>query len=107
LDLSHLLGARIRICIEAAGYRTVEEFAFAKGMSKSTLSDITSGKKSPTVQTLARLANALKIRIGDFFEDSRLDSWVREAPPSYFKNRSKTPAVSKSAPGKVRKKIRK
>jgi transcriptional regulator with XRE-family HTH domain len=106
LELSQLLGARIRICIEAAGYRTVEEFAFAKGLSKSTLSDITSGKKSPTVQTLARLANALKIRVGEFFEDTRLDSWVREVPPSYFKNRTKTPKASK-APAKDRKKVRK
>lgn len=87
--LQELLGARIRICIEKNGYRTVEEFAFAFGIGKSTLSDILTGKKSPTVTTLARWANALKIPLADFFEDERINIWVREAPPEYFHNRRK------------------
>src|SRR5690606_25835983 len=49
VTLQELLGARIRICIEKAGYRTIEEFAFAFGIGKSTLSDVLNGKKSPTV----------------------------------------------------------
>jgi transcriptional regulator with XRE-family HTH domain len=101
VTLQELLGARIRICIEKAGYRTVEEFAFAYGIGKSTLSDILTGKKSPTVSTLARWANALEIPISEFFRDERLNDWVREAPPEYFKNRSKNPGTAK-APGRPR-----
>jgi transcriptional regulator with XRE-family HTH domain len=94
VTLQELLGARIRLCIESAGYRTVEEFAFAFGIGKSTLSDILTGKKSPTVSTLARWANALEIPMREFFEDKKLDDWVRETPPDYFQNRSKTPRGS-------------
>lgn len=90
-ELPVLLGARIRICIEKAGYRTIEEFAFAFGIGKSTLSDILSGKKNPTVSTLARWANALEIPIAEFFHDDRLNTWIREAPPEYFQNRGKNP----------------
>lgn len=101
VTLQELLGARIRICIEENGYRTVEEFAFAFGIGKSTLSDILTGKKSPTVNTLARWANALGIPIATFFEDEQINVWVRETPPDYFHNREKpsgdpnTPRVPK------------
>ncbi len=101
VTLQELLGARIRICIEENGYRTVEEFAFAFGIGKSTLSDILTGKKSPTVNTLARWANALGIPIATFFEDERINVWVRETPSEYFHNREKpsgdpnTPRVPK------------
>gem|GEM_PF-2335264 len=100
MTLQELLGARIRICIEQAGYRTVEEFAFAFGIGKSTLSEVLTGKKSPTVSTLARWANALEIPLKEFFEDKRLDAWVREAPPEYFQNRAKTPGGSKTTPAR-------
>jgi transcriptional regulator with XRE-family HTH domain len=95
--LQELLGARIRICIEKAGYRTVEAFAFEFGIGKSTLSDVLTGKKSPTVSTLARWANALKIPMREFFEDRQLDDWVRETPPDYFHNRGKTPRSPKKS----------
>ncbi len=88
--LQELLGAQIRICIEKAGYRTVEEFAFAFGISKATLSEVINGKKSPTVSTLARWANALEIPIAEFFEDKRINDWIREVPPDYFHNRGKS-----------------
>ncbi len=96
VTLQELLGARIRVCIEKAGYRTVEEFAFAHGIGKSTLSDVLTGKKSPTVATLARWAHALGIPMRDFFEDRKLDDWVREAPPGYFRNRGKTPRTTRA-----------
>jgi transcriptional regulator with XRE-family HTH domain len=101
VTLQELLGARIRICIEKAGYRTVEEFAFAFGIGKSTLSEVLTGKKSPTVSTLARWANALEIPLVEFFRDERLNDWVRETPPEYFHNRAKTPRTAKGA-GKSR-----
>jgi transcriptional regulator with XRE-family HTH domain len=100
-ELPVLLGTRIRICIEKAGYRTIEEFAFEFGISKATLSDVLTGKKSPTVSTLARWANALEIPIADFFDDEKLNDWVRETPPEYFQNRGKTPRNTK--PRKKRK----
>src|SRR5690606_33231833 len=89
VTLQELLGARIRICIEKAGFRTVEEFAFEFGIRKSTLSNILTGKKSPTVTTLARWANALGMPLSGFFEDDRINSWVRETPSDYFHNREK------------------
>jgi transcriptional regulator with XRE-family HTH domain len=95
-ELPVLLGARIRICIEKAGYPTVEKFAFAFGLSKATLSDVLTGNKSPTVSTLARWANALEIPLADFFRDDRLNTWVRETPPEYFQNRGKNPRGGKS-----------
>jgi transcriptional regulator with XRE-family HTH domain len=99
-ELPALLGARIRICIEKADYRTVEEFAFEFGISKATLSDVLNGKKSPTVSTLARWANALEIPIADFFDDEKLNDWVRETPPEYFQNRGKNPRGGKAKPSK-------
>ena len=95
------MGARIRICIEQAGYRTVEAFAFEFGIGKSTLSEVLGGKKAPTVTTLARWANALKIPLREFFEDKQLDEWVRETPPDYFHNRGKTPRPAKKNTGRT------
>jgi transcriptional regulator with XRE-family HTH domain len=103
-ELPALLGARIRICIERAGYRTIEEFAFAFDIGKSTLSDVLTGKKSPTVSTLARWANALKIPLADFFDDDPLNDWVRETPPEYFQNRVKQPRGPKTPKGSKRRK---
>lgn len=99
MELQELLGARIRLCIEKAGYPTVEQFAFAFGIGKSTLSDVLSGKKSPTVSTLARWANALEIPLTEFFRDERLNDWVRETPPDSFQNRGKTPRAPKTPRG--------
>ena len=104
MEFSKLLGARIRICIEAGGFRTVEEFAFATGLSKSTLSDITSGKKGPTVQTLIRIVSALKITLAELFDDSELNTWIREVPPTYFVNRPKTQRSPNPPSKKPRKK---
>jgi transcriptional regulator with XRE-family HTH domain len=94
-ELQQLLGARIRLCIEQAGYRTVEEFAHAFDIGKSTLSNVLSGKKSVTVATLARWANALEIPMKAFFEDKQLETWVQEASPDYFRNRPKPASAAK------------
>lgn len=94
-EFQQLLGARIRLCIEKAGYRTVEEFAFAFGIGKSTLSNVLAGKKSVTVTTLARWANALDMPITVFFDDERLETWVREASPEYFTNRPKATVLKR------------
>ncbi|MCD6024962.1 MAG: Helix-turn-helix domain [Fibrobacteria bacterium] len=80
-DFSEILGARVRNCIEAAGYRTIEEFAFAKGLSKSTLSELLNGKTKPSVETVARIAARLKIPLWELLRDSELDLSVREMDP--------------------------
>lgn len=39
------------------------------GISQATLSEIESGKKVPTVTTLAKICKALKISLSDFFSE--------------------------------------
>lgn len=46
-----------------------QALADASGMSRNTLSLLERGKTSPTLDTLQRLADALQVGIGAFFED--------------------------------------
>ena len=52
---------------EAKGY-TQEKLAYESGMSKGYLSEVESGKKSPTVRTLEKLAETLDIEVSAFFK---------------------------------------
>jgi len=38
------------------------------GLSKSTISDIETGKSSPTAETLQKIADALGVQVKDFFQ---------------------------------------
>lgn len=46
------------------GY-TQERLAYESGISKGYLSEIESGKKSPTVRTITKLAETLEISLAD------------------------------------------
>jgi transcriptional regulator with XRE-family HTH domain len=46
---------------------SVNQLADFSGLGRGYLSDILTAKKSPTVRTLAKLADALEVEVGDFF----------------------------------------
>ncbi len=51
---------------------SLSELARATGMSKATLSSIESGRSNPTVETLASLAEALRVSLGELLEEPPL-----------------------------------
>src|SRR5689334_22735036 len=48
---------------------SLSELARATGMSKATLSSVESGRSNPTVETLAALASALRVSLGELLEE--------------------------------------
>ena len=71
--------ARIRACRQAAGL-TLAEAAQRAELNKATLSKIETGRISPPIATLLRVAKALNVAITDFFVDS-------QATPEYVLTR--------------------
>ncbi len=51
---------------------SLSELARATGMSKATLSAVESGRSNPTVETLAALASALRVSLGELLEEPPL-----------------------------------
>jgi transcriptional regulator with XRE-family HTH domain len=51
---------------------SLSELARATGMSKATLSSVESGRSNPTIETLAALANALRVSLGELLEEPPL-----------------------------------
>lgn len=51
---------------------SLSELARATGMSKATLSSVESGRSNPTVETLASLAGALRVTLGELLEEPPL-----------------------------------
>lgn len=64
------VGLRIRERRETRGL-TLRALAARSGVSPSTISDIERGAKSPTISTLALLADALDASIADLLESAR------------------------------------
>ena len=61
---SHKAGTNIRKLREVKGI-TQEELAAAVGMMRSNISRIEGGKHSPTLETMERIAKALKVSVAD------------------------------------------
>lgn len=61
------LGIKIRGLRRAGGW-TLEDLARSIGLSKSAISQIENGRTEPSLQTLRRLAAALKIPLAKLFE---------------------------------------
>ena len=59
---------------------TLQEVAVSAGFSKGLLSKIETGVVSPPVATLAKLAEALNISIGEFFDEEEEDEGTRFFP---------------------------
>ncbi len=63
-----VLAANLRR-LRIARHLSLSELARATPMSKATLSSIENGRANPTVDTLASLAAALRVSIGELLED--------------------------------------
>lgn len=61
-----IIAQGVQQAIQAAGYRSADEFASAIGMPRSTLSRILNGKGDPRMSTLTRIAEALSLTLNDF-----------------------------------------
>jgi transcriptional regulator with XRE-family HTH domain len=62
------IGKNLRL-IRAHKNVTMDELAHGIGMSKSTISQIESGQKKPSLSTLEKLSTFLKVPIECFFKD--------------------------------------
>lgn len=69
--------------------RTLKEVALACGFTESLLSKIESGKTSPPLATLARIASALGVGLSDLLDDSRAASTV-SIPAAVLEGRALT-----------------
>jgi transcriptional regulator with XRE-family HTH domain len=58
--------------LRVAGHLSLSELARATGISKATLSGIERGSGNPTVETLAALARALHVPVGELLEQPGL-----------------------------------
>ncbi len=70
-DIQRVLAANLRR-MRIARHLSLSELARATGMSKATLSGIENGRSNPTVETLAGLAGALRISLGELLEEPPL-----------------------------------
>jgi transcriptional regulator with XRE-family HTH domain len=66
--LQEVLAANLRR-LRIARHLSLSELARATGMSKATLSGIENGRANPTVETLAALAEALRVSLGELLEE--------------------------------------
>ena len=71
-DIQQILAANLRR-LRIARHLSLSELARATQMSKATLSGVENGRSNPTVDTLAALANALGVSLGELLEESGLD----------------------------------
>ena len=62
-----ILAANLRR-LRIARRLSLSELARATGMSKATLSSVESGRSNPTIETLAALAAALRVSLGELLE---------------------------------------
>jgi transcriptional regulator with XRE-family HTH domain len=67
-SVQSLLATNLRR-LRIARHLSLSELARATGMSKATLSSIENGRANPTVDTLASLARALRISLGELVQD--------------------------------------
>jgi transcriptional regulator with XRE-family HTH domain len=68
-NVDHHIGGRLKATRDAMGWRRVD-LAERIGLSDGELADIEAGKKHISPIMLFRSADALKVAIGSFFEDS-------------------------------------
>jgi transcriptional regulator with XRE-family HTH domain len=62
------LGTRIRELRDAKGW-SQERLAEAAYLDRSYLAGIERGLRNPSVRSLLKIANALKVRVGDLFSE--------------------------------------
>jgi XRE family transcriptional regulator, regulator of sulfur utilization len=67
-DLLHRLGLRIRILREQAGV-SQEKLGLLSGLHRTYIGAIERGERNPSVLSLEKIAKALKVRVGDLFNE--------------------------------------
>lgn len=70
MDVRRALGLSIKRRREAAGL-SQEELAHRSSIHVTYLSGLENGKRNPSLLVLARLANALEVRIAALFDDTQ------------------------------------
>jgi transcriptional regulator with XRE-family HTH domain len=68
IRIQEVLAANLRR-LRIARHLSLSELARATGMSKATLSGVEAGRSNPTVETLASLAGALRVPLGELVEE--------------------------------------
>jgi transcriptional regulator with XRE-family HTH domain len=71
--LHRSLARRIKHLMRAKGL-SVNRLADFSGIGRGRMSEILAAKSSPTVRTLARIADALDVRVADLFTGEMDDS---------------------------------
>jgi transcriptional regulator with XRE-family HTH domain len=66
-DIARALGSRVRALREAVGL-TQERLAHNSGIDRTYVSGIERGARNPSLKTIARLADALGVRVGQLFD---------------------------------------
>src|ERR687886_1714377 len=66
--VAEVLAANLRR-LRIARHLSLSELARATQISKATLSGVESGRSNPTVETLAALAAALRVTLGELLEE--------------------------------------
>lgn len=75
MDYNRVVAANIRKCRRAAGL-TQAALAEEVGMSPQHLSKIERCVSSPTVNTLAKIAECLNVKPGRFFDECDIESFM-------------------------------
>jgi transcriptional regulator with XRE-family HTH domain len=66
LAIQRALGDRVRALRAAKGW-TQERLVEASGLDRSFIAQIESGRRNPSLRTIARLARGLQVEIADLF----------------------------------------
>ena len=72
------VGARVRSLRRERGL-TIEQLAAATGLTKGFISQLERDRTAPSLASIARICDALGVRLGDIFEDEPRPALVRRA----------------------------
>ncbi len=64
------------------------------GVNKATINQIERGRRSPNLETLEKLADALNVGVGDFFPKAQASLWSEKPMRSQERRESKLPEVA-------------
>lgn len=79
MNIRRLVGGNIRRLRLARGL-SQEHLAFEAKLDPSFISEIETGVKSPTITTLQKIANALGVKVAEFFSEAHTDTQPKNLP---------------------------
>jgi transcriptional regulator with XRE-family HTH domain len=77
-------------------YKSNEEFAYANGIDKSTLSRILNGARDPRVSTLLKIAESLNLTLNDLYLEGYVRGKTQVYTPKRVKKRKITMLLAES-----------